>query len=284
MSLSVTLLISVLDLGAVFFNGRLLLSCFRRNTKYKFVQKCWMLASLQAASQVAILVADGIEWWNGFQIQPTESCNVFRVLSLSMLFFQICIPTAIVTVCYEHLAGHEERKSFSCLSMYTVLLLGFLGSAIIFWHCCFTRTPTSQAVLKVALILTMSFVVYLLSTALAKSGAEYNKEITSLKSNASMNSRLSSWSWKAWEENKESLFLTVLFTACLTLIFIGAAHANPESALWGRDLKGEMLFNGIVYHLIRKFCVGTGLPVTVYYFINLSYSGKKERDNIIETI
>lgn len=276
-AVSFLLLISVLDLAAVFFNGRMLLGCFKDKTKYKFIQKCWILASLQAACQVAIIIADVAEWWNGFRVQLTESCNVLRILSLSMMFFQTCNLTAIITVYYEHPVGHEERKSFSCLSMYVVLYLGFIGSSIFSWHCCFSKTPLSRAVLKVALILTMYFVFYLLSAASDKKDAEYNREITSLKSDASTNLRFSSWSWEAWKGNKKFLLFTVLFTACSMLIFSGVAREGFESALWGRDLKRETSFDGIVYLLVIKFCVGTGLPVTLYELINSDYAGKKQK-------
>lgn len=273
-AVSFLLLISVLDLAAVFFNGRMLLGCFRDKTKYKFIQKCWILASLQAACQVAIIIADAAEWWNGFPVQLTESCNVLRVLSLSMMFFQTCNLTAIITVYYEHPVGHLGRKSHS---MYVVLYLGFIGSSIFSWHCCFSQTPLSRAVFKVALILIIYFVFYLLSAALDKKDAENNWEVTSIKSDASMNLRFSSWSWEAWKGNKKFLLFTVLFTACSVLIFSGVAREGFESALWGRDLKREMSFDGIVYLLVIKFCVGTGLPVTLYELINSDYTGKKQK-------
>ena len=282
MSLTVSpfLLISILDVAAVFFNGRLLLSCFKDKTKQKFIQKCRILASLQAACQVSILGADTAEWWKGFRIQPTESCNVLRVLSLSMMFFQTCNLTAIITVYYEHPVVHEKRRSFSYLLVYAVLLLGFIGSAIFLWHGCFSQTSISQAVVEVELILTMFLIFYLLSVALDKNDAEYNKEVTSLKSDASTKSRFSSWLWKAWKESKKSLFFTVLFTVCLVLIFSEVARARFETALWDRDLKRETSFDGIVYLLIIKFCVGTVLPVTLYDLIDSNYAGKKDKATI----
>ncbi|CAH3136151.1 unnamed protein product, partial [Pocillopora meandrina] len=117
------LLMFVLDLAAIFFNGLLLLSCFRHEKKYRFFKKCWILLGLQVACQVVILVADAVEWWNGFRTQATES-------------------------------------------------------------------------------------------------------------------------------------------SCSVLIFSDVALARFESALWGRDLKRDTLFDGTVYLLILKFCLGTCLPLT----------------------
>ena len=109
------LLIFVLDLAAIFFNGLLLLSCFKDGKKYRFTKKCWILLGLHVACQVVILVADAADWWNGFRIQATESCNVLRVLSLSMMFFQISNLTAIMKVCYEHPSVDEEHKLYAVL-------------------------------------------------------------------------------------------------------------------------------------------------------------------------
>ena len=272
------LLMFVLDLAAIFFNGLLLLSCFRHEKKYRFFKKCWILLGLQVACQVVILIADAVEWWNGFRIQATESCNVLRVLSLSMMFFQITNLTAIMKVCYQHPSVHAEHK------LYAVLFLGFIASAMIFWPWCFSKTAIFQVVHKAALLLTMSIDVYLVSVALAKDNAEYNEEFMSSKSDAAMDSRFLSRSWRAWTDNKKSLFVIVFLAACSVLIFSDVALARFESALWGRDLKGDTSIDGTVYLLILKFCLGTCLPLTLYDLINLSYPRKKGKGTITVTI
>ena len=60
---------------------------------------------------------------------------------------------------------------------------------MIFWPRCFAQTPIFQVVRKVALILTMSIDVYLVSVALAKDDTEYNEEVMSPKSDAAMDPR-----------------------------------------------------------------------------------------------
>ena len=202
----------------------------------RFFKKCWILLGLQVACQVVILVADAVEWWNGFRIQATESCNVLRVLSLSMMFFQITNLTAIMKVCYQHPSVHAEHK------LYAVLFLGFIASAMIFWPWCFSKTAIFQVVHKAALLLTMSIDVYLVSVALAKDNAEYNEEFMSSKSDAAMDSRFLLRSWRAWTDNKKSLFVIVFLAACSVLIFSDVALARFESALWGRFEKRHVVW------------------------------------------
>ena len=113
---------------------------------------------------------------------------------------------------------------------------------MIFWPRCFAQTPIFQAVHKVALILTMSIDVHLVSVELAKDDTEYNEEVMSPKSDAAMDPRFWLRSWRAWTENKNSLFVIVFLAACSVLIFSDVALAHFESALWGDDLKRDTSF------------------------------------------
>ena len=153
-----------------------------------------------------------------------------------MMFFQFSDLPAIMKVCYEHPSAQEEHK------LYAVLLPGFIASAMIFWPWCFSKTAIFQAVHKAALLLTMSIDVYLVSVALAKDDTEYNEEVMSPKSDAAMDPRFLLRSWRAWTENKNSLFVIVFLAACSVLIFSDVALAHFESALWGDDLKRDTSF------------------------------------------
>ena len=130
---------------------------------------------------------------------------------------------------------------------------------MIFWPRCFAQTPIFQAVHKVALILTMSIDVYLVSVALAKDDTEYNEEVMSPKSDAAMDPRFLLRSWRAWTENKNSLFVIVFLAACSMLIFSVVALAHFESALWGGDLKRDTSF-------ILFFCFFAFFP-PIYPFL-----------------
>ena len=114
---------------------------------------------------------------------------------------------------------------------------------MIFWPRCFAQTPIFQAVRKVALILTMSIDVYLVSVALAKDDTEYNEEVMSPKSDAAMDPRFLLRSWRAWTENKNSLFVIVFLAACSVLIFSDVALAHFESAQ-----------RHVVYFVFLLFC------------------------------
>ena len=135
----------------------------------------------------------------------------------------------------------------------SVLLPGFIASAMIFWPWCFSKTAIFQAVHKAALLLTMSIDVYLVSVALAKDDTEYNEEVMSPKSDAAMDPRFLLRSWRAWTENNNSLFVIVFLAACSVLIFSDVALANFESALWGDDLKRDPSF-------ILFFCFSAFFP------------------------
>ena len=107
------LLISGMNLAAVFFDVRLLRTCFKYKSKYEFLKWCRVLALCQGACQVIILVADSVEWWNGSTILPGETCSFFRVLCLSVMFYQTCNLTAMMTVYLEHPEGNEKKVPLS---------------------------------------------------------------------------------------------------------------------------------------------------------------------------
>ncbi|CAH3031131.1 unnamed protein product [Pocillopora meandrina] len=155
--------------------------------------------------QVTILFSDVTESWNGFSVQGKDSCNVFRVLSLFMTFFQTGNLTAILTVYHEHSVGYENRDLNSNLRMFAVLILGFAGSLMIWWHNCFAKAAVSQAALEVALFLTMLLIFLLLVVALVKNNDEDNLKTTSPESDMATHS--CSLLWKCID-TQASLFDT----------------------------------------------------------------------------
>ena len=118
----------------VFFNLRMLRSCFKDKTKNTFLQKCRTLTVCQCACQVTILVADAVESWIGLETQPRESCNVFRVLSSSTLFLQGCNLVAILMIHFDQPTSHGTRELCSKLKVSAAWSLGFIGSAMIWWY------------------------------------------------------------------------------------------------------------------------------------------------------
>ena len=268
MSWFVLLLISAVDLAAVFFNVRLIRICFKDKSKYEFLEKCRLLAICQGASQVIILVADSVEWWNGLTILLGETCSFFRVLCLSVNFYQTCNLTAMMTVYYEHPEGNQKQLPFPKVRIFAALCLGFVGSAMILWHNCFSHALISEVIFKLAFFVTVSLVLFLFAVTPTK--ASKNLEIDSTESQSATDNCLSPW--KVWKENKMPMFFTMLFLACLILILSGAPHS--ESLLY-EDLEEVAIFKEVMFSAITKFAVGIVLPVTLHDLINSSYMGNK---------
>ena len=136
--------LALLQLAAVAFNLRMLLSCFKDKTKYPFLQRGRMFFICQWICQVTILVADAVESWKGFASQLKESCNIFRILSLSLMFFQAYNLMALVIILTESQVKRENREFSTKLKISAVLVLGLTGSATILWYNCFSSQNLSR--------------------------------------------------------------------------------------------------------------------------------------------
>lgn len=112
MSLVFMIFLAFIHLSAVVGNLPMLLSCFKDEKKYSFLQRGRMFLIIQWVCQVTILVADTVESWKVFAIHFKKSCNIFRVLSLSVLFFQACNLLAIVTIVLETPVKRGNREFF----------------------------------------------------------------------------------------------------------------------------------------------------------------------------
>ena len=107
------LVLAAVDLAGVFLNIQMLRTCFKDKTKKTFLQRRRMLAIWQVACQATILVMDAVESWNGFDVQPRESCNVFRVLSIIMMIIQACNITVIMIMYFDHYMAYQNRGLLS---------------------------------------------------------------------------------------------------------------------------------------------------------------------------
>lgn len=87
MSLVFMIFLAFIHLSAVVGNLQMLLSCFKDEKKYSFLQRGRRFLIIQWVCQVTILVADTVESWKAFASHLKKSCNIFRFLSLSVLFF-----------------------------------------------------------------------------------------------------------------------------------------------------------------------------------------------------
>ena len=161
MGLIYTLLMAVLGLAGITFNLPMLRSRFKDKTKYTFLQKCRTLAVCQCACQVIILLADAVESWKGLETEPRESCNVLRVLSNSMLFFQACNLMAILIIYFDQPTAHGASELCSKLKISAALFLGFTGSAMIWWYTCSSQEFLFQMVLRGIFVTSVAFAILL---------------------------------------------------------------------------------------------------------------------------
>ena len=268
----------ILELSAVFLNVRLLLFCFKDEKRYKFLQKGRVLVILQFVCQVTILVADAIEWWNGFNVQLSESCDVPRVLSLSLMFFQPCNLTAVMTVCCscEDNATQKTQELSSKLRIGAALMLGFIGSFLIWWNGCVNDGYSSQFALKFVFVVTTTYVVSQFGVALIEDKGLHQEEpltATSEEKTIALN---------MWTKSRRPLFMTALML--LFLIIMLSGKPSSGSLLCRHDSDEETLCTELVYSFITKFAVGIFLPMTLHDLIDPNYEGNKVKTLILNVI
>ena len=139
---------------------------FQRRKKYSFLQRGRKFLIIQWVCQVTILVADTVESWKVFASHLKKSCNIFRVLSLSVLFFQACNLLAIVTIVLETPVKRGNREFSTKLKIFAVLALGLTaGSVTMWWYNCFSSQNYSQMALKATVFASVIVVILLVSMA-----------------------------------------------------------------------------------------------------------------------
>lgn len=264
MSLIFTLLMAALDLTGIIFNMRMLRSCFNDKRKYTFLQKCRILAICQCACQVVILLADAVESWKRLETESRESCDVLRILSSSMLFFQGCNLMAISIVYFDQPTALGTSELCSKLKILAALSLGFTGVAMIWCSSCFSQEFLFQMALRVIFVVSVAFVVLLFvwdARNNIQDQLEADPEQVSMKTCLAL-------LWKVLKENRRPvLFITLLFVCLIVLL-----SWSPRSAESGAR-------KDVLYSVITKFVVGIVLPVTFTDLIELS----KQEENGLKT-
>ena len=268
MKLIYALFMAALDLAGIFFNIRMLRSCFKDKTKYTFLQNCRTLTICQCACQVIILVADAVESWKGFEIQPRETCNVFRMLLCSTLFFHGCNLLAILVIDFDHPVGQGNLELGSKLKISAALSLGFIGSLVIWWCSCFSQDFFSQMAITVLFFVSVAFVVLLFAADARKIIQDPLDAAATPETSTKTYSLLS----EVYKEHQRPVFFIILLLLSLVLILSGSPHSAETEGF------KEMFF----YSIITRFVVGIILPVTFSDLIELSQ--KEENEMKIEVI
>ena len=261
MRLIYTLLMAALDLAGIISNLRMLRSCFKDKTKHTFLQKCRTLAICQCACQVIILLAEAVESWKGLETEPRESCNVIRVLSSSMLFFQGCNLIAILIIYFDQPTAHGASELWSKLKISAALFLGFTGSAMIWWYTCSSREFVFQMVLKVIFVASVAFVILLFAWD-ARNNIGVQLEVDTQQASRKTCSLL----WKVFKENRRTVLFIPLSLACLLVILSWSPRSSENEAL-----------QDALYSVITRFVVGIVLPVT---FVDLIESSKQDENGL----
>lgn len=272
MGLIFMIFLTVLELTAVVFNLRLLLSCFKDKTKYTFLQRGRMFLVVQWICQVTILVADAVESWKRFaSYQLEESCSIFRVLSLSLMFFQACNLMAIITIFYETPVKSGNREFSTRFKIYAVLALGLTGSVTIWWYNCFSSQNLSRMALKAILFASVIFVIVLVSA----TGNIFIQDTPTdeTKPEASVANIFS---------EKRYVFLVTLLIICLITILSWEPHSESIANNYKpKDFEEQIVLKEVLYSLTETFVVGIFLPVILTGLIDSNDEGKTEMKTIL---
>ena len=205
-------------------------------------------------------MADAVESWKGLETQPRESCNVFRVLSSSTLFFQGCNLIAILMIHFDQPTSHGTRELCSKLKVSAAWSLGFIGSAMIWWYSCLSQELYSQYIALIIIVMVMfiataAFVVLVFA---ADSWNNSQDELEDTIAGASMNTF--SLLCKVFIENKKLAFFITLLLMCLVILSCSLTE----------------VFKEVIYSFLLRFVLGIVLPVTFSDLIDSSYENEKE--------
>ena len=252
------LVFAAVDLAGVFFNLRMLQSCFKDKTKNTFVQRSRMLAIFQVICQATILVMDAEESWNGFDVQPRESCNVFRVMSIIMMVIQACNTTVIMIIYFDHYMGYQYQGCRSSKVKITVaVFFGIIGSIIIWWYSCGSQQIISLKAVKVMCVVSVVFVAFVLVTTVGN----IHDFPEGMSTEAS--TKTCPLLWAVLKEDKTP----VSFMTLLLLSFVLILTDVPRLSFHFKEL---------LWLLIIRFAVGIILPSNVCDIINSSYEERNK--------
>lgn len=261
MSLTYWLVIATFDLAGVVFNARMLRRCFQDKMNNTFPYKCRTLAICQCTCQAMFVVTDAVQSWKGFEIQARESCDLFRVLSISTLFFQACNITAMMLVYSDDGSPANQDASFKRIKLTATLSLGLIGSGMIWWYSCFSHEVLSQMTVVIMFVVAAAFVLLF--------AVDIRHRLVNTIPGTPMKTR--SLALNVCNENKRPLAFIILLLTCLVVVLSNV----PRSTLH---------FNASIYSIIMIFqrsTVGIGLPLTISDLIDSSSEQDHEHGKFV---
>lgn len=125
---------SASTLIGLFFNVKMILSCFRKKTSPQ-PQKYSAVVALQFVYHVAILTMNTVEVWQGFEEKPENFCNVFKALMISVNVLQLFNIIAVCFICCSPDAV-ADRQFFHFAVTASSTALGLLACILCVWFTC----------------------------------------------------------------------------------------------------------------------------------------------------
>ena len=251
--------LSALDLAGVFFNIRMLLTCFKDKKTCTHLHKFRPLVFCQFVYQVTILATTTIEAWRGLDGSHKETqCHVVQLLSMStVVIFLVYNSMAIsVMVAQYHPDMPDKSQQLSPkLSLLAALFSGFISSALI-WSKCYTSL--SEFVPKMVIfVIFFAPAVLFLFVASKKYAQIFNKSNEKLK--------LASALWNTVKESKRNAFLAAwLFMYGGVTI---ALQSLPQS-LYEDLIKKQAVF--YLNQLVKNVVAGIVFPLAFRELISLT--------------
>ena len=206
------LLLVVLDLAGLYFNGQMLHVYFKSASKPQvFHQDYRPLVSNQFLYQMSVLTMNSIEVLDVLDIQQVRRmCSFFQILSVCVNVILVSNLTAILIIgLYYHMLTHLSPV----LLMLTPLCFGFFGSACFWWCSCFLHEFEYEILAVIfSFVLLLLLLVTLIGHRLLKTSA--NERSKSL--------------WRTFKEKKfkNLCLLTVWVVICCGAPVIIQEHAK----------------------------------------------------------
>ena len=206
------LLLVVLDLAGLYFNGQMLRVYFKSASKPQVFHRDYRpLVSNQFLYQMSVLTMNSIEVLDVLDIQQVRRmCSFFQILSVCVNVILVSNLTAILIIgLYHHMLTHLSPV----LLMLTPLCFGFFGSAYFWWCSCFLHKFEYEILAVIfSFVLLLLLLVTLIGHRLLKTSA--NERSKSL--------------WGTFKEKKfkNLCLLTVWVVICCGAPVIIQVHAK----------------------------------------------------------
>ena len=234
------LLLVVLDLAGLYFNGQMLHVYFKSASKPQvFHQDYRPLVSNQFLYQMSVLTMNSIEVLDVLDIQQVRRmCSFFQILSVCVnitLVSNFITAILIIGLCH-HMLTHLSPV----LLMLTPLCFGFFGSACFWWCSCFLHEFEYEILAVIfSFVLLLLLLVNLIGHRLLKPSA--NEQSKSL--------------WGTFKENnyKNLCLLTVWVVICCGAPVIIQVDANTISCWPLFDTMFTLAMNamvGVIFPLV----------------------------------